>query len=109
MEGYCRHCGHQIDDTSPEAIGKLISAHTSLYYWEDYEVGKEVFVPGLGTVKVVHNSYLSLDDDGSMKLVFETAYGLVAVTGYYSSYNGSVWNDDFQKAEKKTKEVVYFE
>lgn len=108
MDGYCKYCGSEVD-TGPDAIGRKLIAHKNLYYWEDHVVGDEVFVPNLGNVKIVHNTYHSLDDNGDLKLIWETPYGFVGVTGYYSSYNGSAWNDDFKTAEKKTKEVVYFE
>ena len=108
MEGYCKYCGHAVEDVSVDGIGRMITNHKNLYSWEDARVGAEELVPGLGTVKVLHNSYLTVDE-GDIKIVWETPFGLVAVTGYYSSYGGTRWNDSFSVAEKKTKEVVYFE
>jgi hypothetical protein len=110
MSEVCKECGHVLaEDLTPGQIGQYLKAHQSLYYWEDQYVGHTEVVPGLGEVEVVHNSYLSLEDDGAIKLVFGTQHGYVGIEGYFSSYSGSRWNDNWAVAEKKTMEVVYFD
>lgn len=107
MSDICKECGSTTSSADPNEIGLLLKKHTSLWNWGEYEVGTEVTVAGLGLVKVVHNSYLG-NDGGSIKLVWETRHGYVGIEGY-SSCCGSEWSGDFMPAEKKTKEVVFFE
>jgi hypothetical protein len=111
MSNICKECGNSLaENLSPQDIGEMLARYKSLYTWEDCQVGHQVLVPGLGEVELVHNSYHTVgDENGDLKMVWNTRYGLVAVEGYYSSYAGSQWDSYYKTAEKKTKEVVYFE
>jgi hypothetical protein len=105
----CESCGSNYDAPgSAQNVGKLLLDVRSLIYWEDYPVGYEETIPGLGEVELVYNSYHN-SEGGDIKLVWSTPFGYVGVSGYYSSYSGSRWNDTFEKAEKKTREAIYFE
>jgi hypothetical protein len=104
----CKTCGNQIVQYDAKEVGHLLKSKHSLWTWEEQEVGTKTDVPGLGEVELVYNTYLGVDDNGEIKLVWSTRCGFVGVTGYYSSYNGSEYGE-FQPAERKTREAVYFE
>lgn len=110
MPDHCKECGNELVQLTPQSIGELIRKFKPVYGWEDVCVGEKFNIPGLGLVELVYNSYLSVaDDNGPVKMVWSTRLGDVGLEGYYSSYSGSQWGTEFAKAERKVKEVVYFE
>jgi len=109
----CKACGSVLAELTPTEVGQFLLKR-SMWTWEEFQVGTVVDVEGLGSVEVAHNDYLKTfnDDDGgyqTMKFVWKTRVGFFAIEGGWSSYNGSEWTSEVKPAEKKTREVIYFE
>jgi hypothetical protein len=98
---------------NPEDLDELYEYYYTIFDdnggWSEWAYGPNpVTIPELGSVEIVYEGRDPLDPD-VMYVVIRVDGKLFKKSGYYSSYSGGEWDDDWREVEEKKKEITIYE